>query len=159
MVKALTKLSVISLFLAIWSCSNNSIYDQYLPLAKNQWHLDSIANFDIEVDDTAAVYMVYLKMRHNQNYPYRNIWFFRTIKSKRGIEYTDTINYVIADESGKWLGKGIGELKHVIMPFKTEALQLKRSGKYTFEVQHGMKDSLLPGVTEIGLEVISHKPK
>ena len=56
---------------------------------------------------------------------------------------------------GKWLGNGIGETKQVIMPFKKEALFFNKKGNYIFEVQHGMRDTILKGVTEVGLEVFA----
>ena len=100
--------------------------------------------------------MVYLKLRHDNNYAFRNIWFFRTIESERGIEYADTINYVLADETGKWLGSGIGNKKLVTMPLRTQALRFNKPGAYDFNIQHGMRDTSLAGLSEIGLEVFSN---
>jgi gliding motility-associated lipoprotein GldH len=119
------------------------------------WHADSIANFKVEVTDTISDYAVYIKLRHNHNYPFRNIWFFRTITSERGVEYADTINYVLADDMGKWLGKGIGDKKLVTMPLRTQALRFNKTGEYQFGIQHGMRDTVLSGILEIGLEVFS----
>ena len=95
----------------LFSCSENRIYDSYIPVAPAGWHADSTAQFEVEITDTTLRYAIYLNMRHNSTYPFRNIWFFRTIESGKGVEYTDTINYVLADEMGKWLGQGIGETK------------------------------------------------
>jgi gliding motility-associated lipoprotein GldH len=119
------------------------------------WHADSIAHFTLDVQDTLSSYAVYLKLRHNHEYPWQNIWFFRSISSHQGIEYTDTINYVLADDMGKWLGKGIGDKKMVTMPLTSQALQFKHPGEYTFSIQHGMRDTVLSGVLELGLEVFS----
>ena len=44
------------------------------------------------------------------------------------------------------------------MPFKKEALFFNKAGSYTFEIQHGMRDTVLEGVTEIGLEVFAQTP-
>ena len=148
---------VVFIVIALACNRDNVVYDTYTSVSPKGWNADSIAEFIVDVEDTTAQYAVYLKMRHNHNYPYRNIWFFRTISSKRGVEYTDTINYVLADEMGKWLGSGIGENKHVVMPLKTQALRFNKPGKYTFAIQHGMTDTVLAGITEIGLEVFMRK--
>ena len=151
---ALKKFSwVVFIGLAMACNQDKVVYDTYISVNPKGWFADSIADFTVEIEDTTTQYAVYLKMRHNSTYPYRNIWFFRSISSKRGVEYTDTINYVLADEMGKWLGSGIGENKHVVMPLRTEALRFNKPGKYQFSIQHGMRDEILSGITEIGLEV------
>ena len=150
----LQKISLLLFIAATWACKQDHVvYDTYISVNPKGWHADSIADFTITIEDTTAQYAVYLKMRHNNSYAYRNIWFFRTITSKRGVEYTDTINYVLANNMGKWLGSGIGENKHVVMPLRTEALRFNKPGKYQFSFQHGMKDTVLEGITEVGLEV------
>ncbi len=154
----LRKISLIVFIGALWACQNDRmVYDRYINISPKGWHTDSIAEFTVSIEDTTAQYAVYIKMRHNNNYPYRNIWFFRSISSKRGIEYTDTINYILADEMGKWLGSGIGENKHLVMPLRTQALRFNKPGKYQFSIQHGMTDTILSGITEMGLEVFMRK--
>ena len=155
--RMLKRASLFFVLLAFWACGNNAVYNNYMAMPEQGWAADSIAQFDVEIKDTSAMFGVFLKMRHNGNYPYRNIWFFRRVISENGVEYTDTINYILADEMGKWKGSGIGELKHVVMPFKKEALRFNKPGVYTFEIQHGMKDTVLEGITELGLEVLSQK--
>ena len=156
MVKKVLRISsVFTLLFLFASCTDNKVFDEYKEMSTLGWHADSIANFNVEVTDTMSDYAVYIKLRHNHDYPFKNIWFFRTITSERGVEYADTINYVLADEMGTWLGKGIGDKKLVTMPLRTQALRFNKTGDYEFGIQHGMRDTVLTGILEIGLEVFS----
>lgn len=153
--KGLKISSVFTLLFLFVSCTNNKVFDEYKQMNTLGWHADSIANFNVEVTDTLSEYAIYLKLRHDHNYAFRNIWFFRTITSERGVEYADTINYVLADDMGKWLGKGIGDKKLVTMPLRTQALRFNKTGDYQFSIQHGMRDTVLSGILELGLEVFA----
>lgn len=138
--------------LILVSCGEPSMFDTFKPI-NGAWHQDSIIQFVVPVEDNSATYAVSVKLRHNADYPYSNLYMFRTISSVNGVEYTDTVNYTLADASGKWLGSGIGEVKTMIWPYSRRGLQFTNAEKYTFSLQHGMRDTLLEGVMDVGLEI------
>lgn len=147
----------ISLFLVIGlllgACGNPPVFDQYQN-TNNVWHKDSVLHFTVAITDTSAPYGISVKFRHNAQYPYANLYMFRKIESTTGIAYQDTVNFQLADASGKWLGSGIGELKTVIRRYRKEAVWFSAPGKYTFTLQHGMRVDNLPGIEQVGLEVV-----
>ena len=66
--------------------------------------------------------------------------------------HRDTIEFYLADDRGQWLG----EKQHgfIEMPVLLEEnIHFPDSGTYHIEIQHGMRDSLLRGVSDIGLEI------
>lgn len=147
----------ISLFLAIGlllgACGKAPVFDQYHQM-HNSWHKDSVISFTVAITDTSAPYGINVKLRHNAQYPFSNLYVFRKIESASGVEYQDTANFELADPSGKWLGHGVGELKTVVRRYRKEAVWFSTPGKYTFTLQQGMRVDALPGVEEIGLEVL-----
>ena len=106
-------------------------------------------HFDFTVMDKEAGYDILLYIRHTERYPYQNMWLF-----VRGnpLHYSDTIEFYLADDRGRWLGD-----KHhgfIEMPVLLESdYHFPDTGKYYFAVQHGMRDSLLRGVTDVGIEI------
>lgn len=135
------------------SCGPSPIYEDYVPISKNGWHKDSLVSFTVEIDDTLATYQIVWHLRNNDDYEFSNVYLFRAVASDRGLEFSDTAQFDLADAYGKWLGKGVGELKTNTWPFKQGYLQFNRSGNYTFTLQQAMRVEYLKGVEDVGLGV------
>jgi gliding motility-associated lipoprotein GldH len=142
----------ILMVLVMASCGQSPIFDSFKPLG-GEWHADSIVEFTVPVEDVDETYAINVKMRHNANYPFANLYMFRKIKSNNGLEYQDTVNFIVADPRGKWLGKGVGEVKTMVWPYRANTIKFNTPGKYTFTLQQGMRQEALPGIMDIGLEV------
>jgi gliding motility-associated lipoprotein GldH len=109
--------------------------------------MDSIARFDFSIEDADADYQMILYLRHTDRFPYQNMWIYATEK-----ETQDTIEFYLADDRGQWLG----DKKHgfIEMPVLLEENRhFADTGRYSLEIQHGMRDTLLRGVTDVGLEI------
>ncbi len=135
------------------SCSDDAYYREYVDFNSTRWNQDSIVQFKVNVDDISRPFMVGVELRHNDEYPYSNLYLFRTISSSDGVEYTDTVNYTLANSSGAWVGKGMGEVKTMKYPFARKTLQLNHPGEFTFTFQQGMRDENLPGILSLGLSL------
>ncbi|WP_421751553.1 gliding motility lipoprotein GldH [Croceimicrobium sp.] len=136
-----------------WACSEKPWYENYEPVAAEGWFADSIASFEVEIEDTLSSYLIYFNMRGNNNYPYSNLYLFRKIYSEEGMEYSDTANLTLADPFGKWLGEGVGELKTFQRVFRREPLRFTKAGTYRFEFVQAMREDPLPGVEDIGISI------
>ena len=139
--------------LALSSCRSDIIYSHLTPIASEKWHVDSVARFDYAIDHADATYRMIFYVRHTERYPYQNMWVFVDDGNHR-----DTIEFYLADDRGQWLG----DKKHgfIEMPvLLEEQKQFADTGTYFLEVQHGMRDSLLRGITDIGLEIIRNGEK
>jgi gliding motility-associated lipoprotein GldH len=141
-------------FAALVACGDGAIYDSFVSIDKNGWHQDSVIVFEVTVSDTSNRFEIFLTVRNNQNYPYSNLFLFREIETKGGIEFRDTAQYLLADRYGKWLGKGIGALRTNTFIYRNQALRFTKVGIYTFTLQHAMRDELLVGIEDIGLRIL-----
>ena len=133
--------------LLLTACQSNIIYSQFVPMSSEKWHIDSVARFDYDIADANADYRMLIYVRHTERYPYQNMWLF--VDNNR---HRDTIEFYLADDRGQWLG----EKQHgfIEMPVLLEEnIHFPDSGIYHIEIQHGMRDSLLRGVSDIGLEI------
>jgi gliding motility-associated lipoprotein GldH len=67
----------------------------------------------------------------------------------------DTIEFYLADDRGRWLGdKNHGFIEMPVL--YEDHLQFPDTGVYHMEIRHGMRDSLLRGVTDVGIEVLTN---
>ena len=129
------------------ACSTDVIYSHFSPMKSGEWHIDSIVRFETPITDTALSYCTILYVRHSERYPYQNMWLFIGDSLHR-----DTIEFYLADDRGQWLGNhhnGIIEMPVLL----DENRHFADTGVYVLEVQHGMRDSVLRGVMDVGLEI------
>lgn len=130
------------------SCRNDIVYSQFSAIPSEKWAVDSVAHFDYVIADAEADYRILVYVRHTERYPYQNMWLFLDNGTRR-----DTIEFYLADDRGRWLGDrnhGFIEMPVLI----EENYHYQDTGMYQMTISHGMRDSLLRGVKDIGLEII-----
>lgn len=136
-----------TLALALTACRQDIVFSQFVSIPSGEWHVDSVAQFDYQIADKEAGYQMLVYVRHTERYPYQNMWLFLD----NGIQ-RDTIEFYLADDRGQWLGD-----KHhgfIEMPVLIEQnYHFSDTGHCVMTIQHGMRDSLLRGVTDIGVEI------
>lgn len=142
-------IGLIALAVSFTSCRNDIVYSRFSPISSEKWQMDSVVRFDYTIEDAQAAYQMVIHVRHTERYPYQNMWLFVNDGHR-----ADTIEFYLADDRGQWLGD-----KHhgfIEMPVLFEEnYHFPDTGAYHLEIAHGMRDSLLRGVTDIGLEIIS----
>lgn len=159
MIKGISKypfLAAILILFLVSGCHRNVLYTDSVNIPSEKWSLDYIPEFKADISDTNSVCNIYLTVRTGANYPYRNIWLFVSTASPSGKSITDTLQYKLADENGKWFGKGVGDIHELDLPFRTGVF-FREKGIYTFRIRHGMRNENLEGVYDLGLRINSLK--
>jgi gliding motility-associated lipoprotein GldH len=144
---------IISSFCLLLSCNNNVVYTESTAMPANKWELLNIPSFSVPVSDTIHSNNVIFTIRTGSSYPFRNIYLFVRTISPAGVSITDTLQYFLADEKGKWFGKGFGDIHELDLPYKSNVYFPVR-GTYRFTVQHGMRVEDLDGVYDFGLRIV-----
>ena len=144
--------------LCMTACNSGLVYSHFHSVSSEEtityaggWHVDSIQSFDYVIDDNGADYRILIYVRHTERYPYQNMWLFVDNGMHR-----DTIEFYLADDRGRWLGD-----KHhgfIEMPVLYEAnYHYPDTGRYAIAIQHGMRDSVLRGITDVGVEIVKNE--
>lgn len=142
-------LSVVVLFGA---CSTNTCYEHYITLDSPTWDMNKKLPFEVTMQDTVNHYNVLLHIRHSNLYPYQNIWLFTHSMAPDSTVACDTLECFLANNRGEWLGNlCISEYEMSLLYMNN--IRFPKAGTYTFDITHGMRDSLLLGITNIGLSV------
>lgn len=142
-------LCVVALFI---SCDNSRVYEQWVEIPSSGWHQDSLCQFSILVEDTVVDHNLLIGIRNENNYAYQNLWVFITSVAPAGQTVTDTIQYELAESSGKWHGNGWGSLYTTLNHFKP-GIRFAQSGEYKIIIGQGMRHKQLKGIRSIGFRV------
>ena len=151
----LAKNSAISvLFLAsclCFSCSNDIVFCEFQSVPDKVWNKQSAFLFQFELKDASVPYNISLQLRNNAFYPYQNLWIYYEANHNTEFAVKDTIEYLLADASGRWTGNGITLFQNQF-PLQTN-YHFPDTGKYTIGIRHGMSDERFSGIENIGLLV------
>ena len=146
----LVMLSILSL--GIVSCTHNEVYCEYQSFRNSTWDKDSVARFDVAIADTLSAYDVFVEVRNNNDYPFKNLWLFVDFTCPTGESRRDTMECILANDQGKWYGGGFS-LFELSVPYEI-GIQYPRSGTYIYTIQQAMRSNLLEGVSDIGIKVV-----
>ena len=143
-----------AIFLSLFAvaCTNTEVYFQYKPVPSKGWSKDSLFTFDVPIKDTAATYNIFVNVRNTGEYPYQNLWLFLSKTNPAKIQTKDSIECYLADQRGKWLGSGIGSIMEMPIIYQ-QNVRFKTIGTYHYKIVHGMRDSILRGINDIGMRV------
>lgn len=143
-------------FLLLSSCNSNVVYTNSQVMKAETWKLADTPVFEVPVNDTLTSNNVIFTLRNGSSFPFRNIYLFVSTTSPDGKTITDTLQYNLADEKGKWYGKGFGDIHELNLPYKSN-VYFPRKGIYVFKIQHGMRMENLKGIYDIGLKIVRIK--
>ena len=110
-----------SLFLMILffsSCDGKRIFEENKTIPESGWENKNTLSFDVEIKDPATPANFYVNVRNADGYPYSNLFLFVKTKFPNGKESNDTLECMLADEKGQWIGKGAGDIYDNQIPFK-----------------------------------------
>ena len=147
-----SSISILTFLLLLLSCNSNVVYTNSQAMAGETWKLMDMASFNVSITDTLHGNNVFFTIRNGSSYPFRNIYLFASTTSPDGKKITDTLQYNLADEKGKWYGRGFGDIHELNLPYKSNVF-FPLKGTYVFKIQHGMRTENLNGVYDFGLRI------
>jgi gliding motility-associated lipoprotein GldH len=142
-------LGLVILMLA--ACDSGSLYDETLVVDEDGWHANDIKNFEFEIRDTISPLNLWINFRTTTDYPYSNLFIFLHSKYPDGFVAKDTLQFLLTKPNGEWEGENSGTI--VENRFLVSRGQFERSGIYQFQIEHAMRDSILPEILDVGFKV------
>jgi len=139
--------------LSLASCDNNVAFDEYRSLdAVNGWHMNDMLVFEKEFSDTTQLYDLFLNVRNTTDYRHSNFFIFFQTNFPDGRVFRDTLEMTLADNTGKWKGKGFGRIRTNSFHFRKD-VWFPVQGTYRFSIQQAMREEKITGISDIGLRV------
>lgn len=139
------------------ACQRNEIYNEFHSFSTDGWHQDSVLRYSIDITDSLAKYDILITLRHNNTYPYQNMWMFVDEWYGGLLLNRDTIECDMADAYGRWFGAGVSTFELPLL--YTTSHPFAQTGEYVFTIQQGMRTEYLRGISNVGLQVVKHNGK
>lgn len=143
-------------------CADNVVYQADVPVPDGAWSRTFTPEFAFDITDTVSRHDVYIDVRHTGDYPFSDLFLFVDLTGPGGRAARDTVECLLADPSGRWLGKGTG----FIFSDRIRAKVLYKlhnrfpaPGRYTVKLEQAMRMEPLPAVIDVGVSVERSVPK
>lgn len=147
-------------FFLIWllSACNQVGETVFMKPVDGSWPKNKPLTFDLEIKDATISKNIIFVIRNNNEYPYSNLWLiskFSNEKNKR--TKVDSLNFILANSDGSWIGSGFGDTKETLFQYKLN-YKFPANGKYKISVSHGMRRDTLAGIEDFGIKLENVKP-
>ena len=145
-------LALIGTIVMFISCDSSVVFEEYKSFENQNWNTDSAAFFNYTIADTTSINTVKIKLRHTVEYEFQNLFLF--IEA----DVIDTVELMLANKEGMWLGSGIGDVREFEFEYQNAKLFSKK-GNYSFKIEQAMrygmaeKIQVLNNVLAVGLSI------
>ena len=135
------------------SCQKNNVINQYKEFEEQKWHTDSIVRFNYFIEDSLSHHIIKLNIRHSTDYEFQNLFLFVYDDLNK-----DTIEVFLADKRGKWIGKGMGDVREVELTLYKAKKYFSQGQKHFMieqAMRYGEKEEImvLSNIIAVGLHV------
>jgi len=143
--------------LCFFACNNNVLFKADKEIT-NTWHTDSLLIFQFRTNDTNITFYSEINIRHTIEYSYKNLFVFVRQTNPEGQTVVDTVECVLADKTGKWKGRGVGDILDFTKRYN-DSILFETSGEYKIEIEQAMRYGELPkierlkGIVSIGVSI------
>lgn len=147
--------SIIMLIISLcaYSCSvAHNDFSQYHNLPSEGWAYSDTLTFLTEIPDTTASGRLVMSIRHDNEYPYSNLWIEVTTMRHDSSVKTDTINFLLANQYGRWYGQGFGA-SYQISDTLPSIMTLTDS--MPIKVRHIMRIDTVRNIEQLGVSFVS----
>lgn len=152
----LTRLTHTLLFFAcvclLGSCDGKKVFEENKDIPEYVWNNKNLVSFEVNIEDTLSAHNMYINIRNAGGYPYSNIYIFLTTELPNRQKTTDTIECILADKSGRWLGDGSGDIWDNQILYK-KGFTFKGKGLYKYTLEQAMRVENLPMIMDVGLRI------
>ena len=143
---------IILIALLFSSCDSIRVFEENKEIPASSWDKNNLVDFSVQITDTLSPHNVYINIRQNGQYQNQNMYLFINIISPSGEKIRDTVNCILADAKGKWLGSGLGDIYSNQLMYKKN-IGFPHAGTYKFEIEQAMRTDILKNVEDIGIRI------
>lgn len=146
--------SVIILLISVFlfsSCDRQMVYDHFVSIENSSWEWDEQIDFSFDISDTTQLHNIYVRLRHTTEYPLSNLYMFVSIAGPSDQSIRDTINFILAENSGKWIGSGISDIREIGYLYRKN-IKFPEAGAYKVSLEQAMRLPAVP-VKQVGLRI------
>ena len=152
MKKQLIYVLLITVPFFLTQCDRKRVFEKNYRIKNNEWSINDTLKFNISIADSSNYYDILLNVRTGGLYEYSNLFLFVSIEAPSGKTIEDKFEITLADKNGKWFGSGLGDIKSLTVPFRSN-VRFGLPGIYKFKIVQGMRKDVLPYVFDAGIRI------
>lgn len=133
-------------------CGRQTVFQDSSAIPTEGWNANHLLHFEMSLSDTVPLHELYLLVRNTTDYPYSNLYLFLDIEFPDKHWIRDTLECMLVQRDGQWTGKGFGKIRSNQFLFRDD-VWFPTPGSYRFRIQHGMRDDVLLGISDIGIRL------
>ncbi len=149
-------LTILVLSAGFISCDRMMVYDDFRRIDNGSWAWDDPAEFTFSISDTSGFHDVQIHLRHFTEYPMSNLYLFLHMTGPSGQEMTDTLQMILAENSGEWIGRGVGNIREIGYLYRKNT-RFPEPGEYSISIEQAMRLPELP-VSGVGVRISIANP-
>jgi len=152
--KIISGVLIIVVVVIFGACNkNNAIFEKTYNIIGEKWYHDSLLVFDFEITDTVSPYDILFHIRNTGDYRFQNLLMYINFQVPDNKVINDTVNCILAEKKGKWIGSGWGSIWSRSIIYKRRIL-FPRQGEYRIVMEHAMRTEELKAITDIGIKIV-----
>ena len=152
--RCITCLSFLAPVLIFSSCTTVGVFEKNITIPGHAWSTQFKPEITFDIQDTTALYTIYVVLRHTDAYRYNNIWINIQTIAPGGATTNQPLDLTLATDSKGWLGSGMDDIfEHripITPPQKPERL---KAGTYHFKLENIMREDPLENIMNIGIRL------
>ena len=150
-----TPIFLLLFILLIHSCTPPvGVFEKNISIPDHEWSSSFKPEISFEIKDTAALYRLYVVLRHTDAYGFKNIWLNVGVQSPGGDKiYSNRINLLLASDEKGWLGKGMDDVFEHRASLENAPRNFPKPGIYKFTLQQIMREDPLDHVMNAGIRL------
>ena len=135
-----------------YSCDSKRYYEKNKEINDGLWNNKDVIRFEVPITDTTNPYNFIINIRSKTTYPYCNLFLFMNTVYPDRKASRDTMEILLANSKGKWLGDGSGDIRLNRVMLKRKMV-FPKTGLYSFEFQQSMRVDVLDGIIDFGIRI------
>lgn len=144
---------VIVILCCMASCNGGEVYYKFKPIPNHQWvrGQEIIFLLDSVSISSNAHYNVSIEITHNIGYQYKNLFLLLDYTQDSTVVH-DTVQCLLVDNLGRWIGNGNGATRQLSVPYKAN-FRIDTALHNEISIRHAMQRQNLKGIEKIGLKI------
>jgi gliding motility-associated lipoprotein GldH len=138
--------------LMLAACGSQPLFEDTYDFRDHSWGSGESPAFTFVANDTVTPYNFVVTLRTTPDYEYSNLWVFMYTQNPNGTQRKDTLNFPLAEPSGKWIGKNTGSvIEHELLIGFNRSFP--ESGEYLIRFEQAIPDPEVKHVLDLGLRI------
>lgn len=147
----LATIAMLVLLMGAGCSDRHSRYSDFVRIDSEGWAYGDTVKVRPTRLDSVDMRRLAVAVRHDNDYPYRNLWLEVSYHTGHST-VRDTIELMLADIYGRWLGRGFGPSYQLSQPLQA---RFRIPDSTEISLRHIMRCDTLRGIEQVGIEVVS----